>query len=276
MRVLIDGVETPAEQAAVSVFDWAVQRGFGCFEVIRAYRGVPFHLGAHLDRLERSAGAIGLRLAERSRLESWARAVAAAGGDCQVRMVVTGGGRDPMVSAPSRTIVTWEPLPEVPIPLRLMPLEAPWHPGRAAGPFSGVKWLSYAPNMASGDLARSVGFDDALLLSRDGWVIEGPTFTVAWVRRGVLETPTLDLGILASITRQVVLDEARRMGIDVVEDRFPLERMQSAGEAMGLSTLKEVLPIGAVGEARFDPGPVTAALQQAYADVVAAETDRPG
>ena len=272
MRVLIDGVETPAESAAVSVFDWAVQRGFGCFEVVRAYRGIPFHLGAHLDRLERSAGAIGLQLADRSRLESWAGAIAAAGGDCQVRVIVTGGGRDPTLEVPSRTIVTWEPLPEVPIPLRLMPLEAPWHPGQATGPFFGVKWLSYAPNMASGDLARAAGFDDALLLSRDGSVIEGPTFTVAWVRGGTLETPTLDLGILASITRQVVLEEARRLGIEVREGRYPLERMQSSDEAMGLSTLKEVLPIGAVGEAQFESGPVTVALQRAYADVVAAET----
>jgi branched-subunit amino acid aminotransferase/4-amino-4-deoxychorismate lyase len=272
MRVLVDGVETPEDRASVSVFDWAVQRGFGCFEVIRSYRGAPFHLGPHLDRLERSASAIGLVLPSRSELETWVAAAASSGGDCQVRVIVTGGGRDPILDVPSRTIVTWEPLPEVPVPLRLMPLDAPWHPGSTGGPFLGVKWLSYAPNMASGDLARAAGYDDALLLSRDGWVIEGPTFTVAWIHGGVLETPTLDLGILPSITRQVVLDEARRAGIEVREGRYPLQRMQSADEAMGLSTVKEVLPIGRVGEAELSPGPVTGALADAYAAAVAAES----
>jgi branched-subunit amino acid aminotransferase/4-amino-4-deoxychorismate lyase len=126
--------------------------------------------------------------------------------------------------------------------------------------------------MGSSDLARREGYDDALLLTLDGWVIEGPTFTVAWIHEGVLETPTLELGILASITRQVVLSEARTAGIEVREDRFPLERLQSAQEAMGLSTLREVLPIGGVGDAVLPGGPVTGVLQRAYADVVAAET----
>ncbi len=271
MRVLIDGVETPADRAAVSVFDWAVQRGYGCFEVIRSYRGIPFRMGQHLDRLDRSAGAIGLAVPPRADLESWIAAIAASGGDCQVRVIVTGGGRDPLVSAPRTTIVSWEPLPTVPVPMRLMPFDAAWHPGSAAGPFYGVKWLSYAPNMVSTDLARASGFDDALLVSRDGWIIEGPTFTVAWVRDGALETPTLDLGILASITRHVVLEQAAAQGLEVREGRFGLERIQAADEAMGLSTVREVLPIGAVGDAELSIGPVTRSLQASYEAAVEAE-----
>jgi branched-subunit amino acid aminotransferase/4-amino-4-deoxychorismate lyase len=271
MRVLIDGLEVAEDRAAVSVFDWALQRGFGCFEVIRAYRGHPFRMGQHLDRLRRSAEAIGVEIPDRARLEDWVRQVGAAGGDCQIRVTVTGGGRDPLLDTPPRTIVAWEPISDVPSPLRLMPLKAPWHPGEATGPFFGVKWLSYAPNMASADLARASGFDDALLLSREGWVIEGPTFTVAWVHEGALETPTLDLGILASITRQVVLAEARSAGIEVREGRFPLERMQSAQEALGLSTVKEVIPIGAVGNAAIPGGSVTEVLRRAYAAIVAEE-----
>ncbi len=272
MRVLIDGVPAPEREASISVFDWAVQRGYGCFEVIRSYGGHPFRMAQHLDRLDRSASAIGLDSPDRAALESWVKIVAAAGGDSQVRVMVTGGGRDPDVTAAPRTIVMWEPLPSVNDPMRLMPMEAPWHPGTSAGPFSAVKWLSYAPNMASSDLARAAGFDDALLLCREGWVIEGPTFTVAWVHDGVLETPTLDLGILASITRHVVLEAAAAIGLEVREDRFPLERLETADEAMGLSTLKEVLRIGAVGDVEIPSGPVTERLRAAYAATVADET----
>ena len=123
-----------------------------------------------------------------------------------------------------------------------------------------------------GPLEAQAAVTIALLLSGEGWVIEGPTFTIAWVSDGVLETPTLDLGILASITRQAVLEAARDRGIEVREGRFPLERLQGASEAMGLSTLKEVLPIGAVGEVVLGTGPVTRMLGEDYRALVERET----
>ena len=61
------------------------------------------------------------------------------------------------------------------------------------------------------------------------------------------------------------------MGLEVRQGRFPLERIQSSAEAMGLSTTKEVLPIGAVGDVAIPAGPITAKLRAAYAAVVAAE-----
>ena len=171
MRVLIDGREVAEGSAQVSVFDWGVQRGFGCFEVIGSYEGRPFRLGPHLERLNRSAAALRIDLAPLEDIADWVRAVAASGGDCQVRVLVTGGGRDELFDTPSRTVVLWEPKPHVPDLLRLLPTVATWHPATDRG-FAGVKWLSYAPNMASTDAARRAGFDDALLLSTDALVLE--------------------------------------------------------------------------------------------------------
>ncbi|MDX1690336.1 MAG: aminotransferase class IV [Acidimicrobiia bacterium] len=272
MRVLVDGSTVEADDASVSVFDWAVQRGFGVFEVVRSYGGAPFHLGPHLDRLERSAAALALTLPDRKDLDDWVRRVADAGGDCQVRVIVTGGGRDPLVDVPGRTIVAWEPLSPVPDLLRVLPMTAHWHPGEAAGPLYGIKWLSYAPNMASSDLARRQGFDDALLSSRDGWVLEGPTFCVAWVADGRIETPELGLGILASITRSTLFETADAVGLDVVEGRWSLDRVLGAEEVLALSTTKEVAPIGTVGDTEVSTGPVAGRLLAAFRDLVAAES----
>lgn len=261
----------PAETAGVSVFDWALVRGDGCFEAIRAYQGRPFALQAHLDRLARSASALELRLPVRSQLEEWVRLVALDGGDCIVRLIVTRGGVDPLVAAPSRVIVLWEPLPDLPEELRLLPVGAPWHPGGFAWELVGVKGLSYGPNMAAQRTAQRAGYDDALLVSREGFALEGPTFSVAWFVDDSLETPSLELGVLASITRAVALQEADRLGLAVREGRFPLERVLAADEVLALSTIKEVRPVVALGEARFPAGPVTAKLTAAFRSRVAAE-----
>jgi branched-subunit amino acid aminotransferase/4-amino-4-deoxychorismate lyase len=163
-------------------------------------------------------------------------------------------------------------MPDLPSPLRLYPMAAPWHPGTDDHPFNGIKWLSYAPNMLSTDIARREGFHDALLLRPDNVVLEGPTFCVAWVIRDRLEMPALDLGILQSITRKAVLEAADRRGLEVDEGAFSLRRLRRASEVVALSTIKEVMPVGAVGEAAFEPGPIGADLAAAFRAIVRAET----
>lgn len=271
MLVLIDGQPFAPPEATISVYDWAVLRGFGVFEVVRSYRGTPFRLPAHLDRLERSASELWIDLPPRADLEDWVRRCAADGGDCQVRVIVTGGGRDESVVAPSRTIVKSEQVPAVPDRLALLPLRAPWHPGTDQGGFAGVKWISYAPNMASTDAARRAGFDDALLLGGDDTVLEGPTYTIAWISDGRLETPGLDLGILHSITRDVLLESAGRLGIPVAEGRFSLQRLLDADEVLGLSTTKQVTPVGRIGDHVVPDGDRGAALATEFAAIVAVE-----
>jgi len=264
MRVLIDGQAVDAAEAAISVFDHGLLRGDGCFEALRSYRGSPFALGPHLDRLAASAALLHLDLPSHEEMEGWIRAIARDGGDCTVRIVATRGGFDPDVNAAPRVVVLWEPIPELPEHLCVLPLEAPWHPDGATSELTGAKTLSYAPNMAANRVARLAGFDDALLHGRSGRILEGPTFCVAWVVDGVLETPSLDLGILASITRGATLQEAAHAGIGVREGHFGLDRLDDADEVMALSTVKEVKPIVRVGERRFVPGSVTELLARRY------------
>ena len=111
------------------------------------------------------------------------------------------------------------------------------------------------------------GFDDALLLAIDGWVLEGPTFSVAWLIDGVLETPTLELGILDSITRRVALEVADKIGLEVLESRWELDRLLSASEVMALSTVREVQSVVAVGDVTWEPGPITERLQSEYIEL---------
>lgn len=261
--VLIDGKPS---QGMIPVTDSAVVRGDGCFEVLRTYRGRPFALGEHLDRLERSADLLMIPLPAREEIAAWISSAAAEQGDGAVRVLVTRGAGIPGISDKPRVIVFghgWEP----PLgPIRLLPVSAPWHAVGEPWDLAGAKALSYAPNMAAGRRAGEAGYDDALLVTPGEMVLEGPTFSVAWIVDETLETPGLELGILDSITRRLVLEDARRLGIDVREGSWDLSRLEAASEALAVSTFREVQSVSAIGRLIFDEGPVAKRLAGAFAE----------
>jgi 4-amino-4-deoxychorismate lyase len=162
-----------------------------------------------------------------------------------------------------------------PGPVRLSPVEAPWHAAGVDWDLAGAKILSYAPNLAATRKAKKDGFDDALLVTTDGRVLEGSTFAIAWVINDVIETPTLALGILDSITRRVVLDAARGLGIEVSEGSWALDRLADAVEVMALSTVREVQSVTQVGNVSFRSGPITARLALAF-EAVTRQESKPG
>jgi len=222
---------------------------------------------AHIDRLAMSSAALDIELPDHGLLKGWLQQIADTVVDGAVRCVVTRGSSVPGVSGESKVIVfghTWE-LGEPTV--RLCPVIAPWHGAGEDWALAGAKITSYAPNLSSTRSAVSAGFDDALLITTDGKILEGPTFSVAWIADGVLETPTLDLGILDSITRRLVLAEAERLGIAVVEGIWELGRLDAATEVMSLSTIREVQPTVAVGDRTWDPGPITEELAGAFAEL---------
>ncbi len=266
--IVIDGVVTDLESAAISVLDLAVLRGMGVFEAMRSYSGVPFGLDRHLDRLEHSAAANHTPLAPRADIDTWCRTVGRLGGDSIVRLVSTPGSP---LGAPPRTVVVAEPIPPVPDAFRLQTMVAPWHPAGAEWALAGAKTLSYGPNLTATKVAKEAGFDDAFLLSRDRIALEGPTSSVGWVIGGVLHFPSLDLGVLASVTRIVVEEVAAELGIPVETGVDHIDVVLEADEVLVMSTVKEVRPVIAIDDRGFAPGPVTRALAAGFNARVRAE-----
>lgn len=266
MITFVDGVR----QAALPVTDSTVVRGDGVFEAVRSYGGRLFALDDHLARLAQSAAAMGIDAPSADRLGSWMRAAAAEGGDGVVRVIVSRGDVLPGASGEERVIVIHHRVPFTPSALRLRPWPAPWHPAGRPWELSGVKTTSYAPNQAASRLAGRDGFDDAVLLTDDGTVLEGPTFAVLWIRGDVIAAPTVDLGLLDSITRRHVLTLAEQEGLAVDTGRFPLDDLLAADEVMAVSTVKEVTPVVSVGEKEFRPGALTRNLATRFRDHVIA------
>jgi branched-chain amino acid aminotransferase len=269
--VILDGTAVPAEAAVISVFDIGFQRGYGCFEAMRSYDGRIFRLDEHLRRLAGSAERMGIPLPERADLARWCLDRAEAAGDGVVRLLVSGGTDLTTPGFESRVVVFAERLADLPEILSVQVRPAPWHPDGRSSELTGAKTLSYGPNVAAGMAARREGFDDALLVGRSGAVLEGPTYSVAWVVDGTVNTPALDLGVLPSITRSAALEVAAASSIPVREGSFPLDVVLAADEVLAMSTLREIRPIGRVDGRVFSVGSVTQELMAGFRELVAIE-----
>ena len=249
----VDGRVMLASAATIPATDEGLLRGDGVFEVIRVYDGRPFAFDEHLRRLERSASNLRLPLdVEAVRSDAWRLlAHAGTGPDHELlRIVVTRGGH--------RLLFT-EPMHETPDQIRLGSVT--YSPTRI---LDGVKSLSYGSNMLASRLARERGFDEALLVTPHGRVLEAPTSSIFWVAGGELLTPPLDEHILASITRAVVIATT-----DTHERSCTLEELLQADEAFLASTTREVQPVAAIDGRTFDaPGPVTRRTADLVASVI--------
>jgi branched-subunit amino acid aminotransferase/4-amino-4-deoxychorismate lyase len=258
--MMIDGVIS--RDGMISAMDMGFTRGVGVFEVARAYQGRLLGLDRHLARLARSAELMDIPLAPLKNIRSWMETTTREGGDCMVRVLCTPG--DEGAGPVPRTVVQKVAVPDFPDVMRLSTTVAHWHPAGADWGLSGVKSLSYAPNMTALFAAKKQGFDDTLLLSLDGVVLECPRSSVGWVRNGVIEFPSLELGILDSVTRQYVVEMAAEAGMVVETGFFDLAVLGEASEVFILSTAREVAPVVAVDDRRWEAGPVTAELAMLF------------
>lgn len=264
---MVDGEEVDV----IPVLDSAVLRGDGCFEACRSYRGRIFALKRHLDRLARSAKQMDLPIPDRSTLKRWCESVVN-GSDEIVRIVITRGDAVGRAVPSSRVLILTHPLPPRRDSVTLLPRGAPWHPAGRWSELAGAKTTSYAPNAAASRAASAAGFDDALLIADDGTVLEGPTFSVGWIVDQRVETPSLDLFILDSISRRVMTEIAPACGFEIVEVRSRLEGVRAASGVFAMSTVKEITPVTAIGEEIFPISNATERLAAAFRGRVAQET----
>jgi 4-amino-4-deoxychorismate lyase len=252
------GVVDPHEPV-LRADDEALLRGRAAFETIRVYGGTPFRLADHLERLAGSAERIGLPDVNRPELEQLAQQALDAAGepDAVLRLYWT-----PTPVALALVSAVPDHLEELRergqrlISLHGLRADEPWL-------LPGVKSTSYAVNMAAEAEARRRGADDAVFVDEDATVLEGPTTNVWWRRDRVLYTPSLDLGILAGVTRAAMLELAGTAGYEVEEGRYNLTQLLAADEAFTSSSIREVMPVTDIDGVPLARGPAADELQQA-------------
>jgi branched-chain amino acid aminotransferase len=289
MRIMVDGVVQPPEQASVRVLDHGFLFGDSVYEVLWWHRGTPIQAADHLERLEASAARLYLDLQHsREQLLDAVRATALAAEvgpdeDALVRLVVTRGvgplGLD-FRQVPRRTVV-------VVVAPALRPTREAFERGLAVAVVDRRRTSPRAldPRAKTGNYLNNVlalheghlaGADDALLLNDTGDVAEATTSNVYLVARGVLVTPAIEAGILEGTTRRRLLALAREARIPAEERRVLPADLARADEVLLSSSVRGILPVTRldgrpVGDGK--PGAVTRrlhALFEAAADAEAA------
>jgi 4-amino-4-deoxychorismate lyase len=250
----------PPDAPVLHADDEGVLRGRAVFETLRVYAGVPFRLRAHLDRLAASSARVGLPAPSDAFETAVAEAIEVGRTpDAVLRLLWTAGREG---SGRPTGLVLVSTLPPHLDELRTRGLRLAvvrW----AAGALAGAKSTSYAENMVAQDDAARRDADDALLVAPDDTVLEGPTSNV-WFREGSrLLTPSLDLPLLAGVTRAAICELAPSLGYEVEEGTFPLERLRAADEVFLSSSVREVMPATFLDGEPLGRGEAAAELQGA-------------
>lgn len=232
--VFINGAFVPEKKAVVSVFDRGFLYGDGLFETIRVFNGKPFRWQEHIERLRAGAEFLKIRLpCSPKRLQSIANKLIRENKmpDCLLRLTLTRGIGAAGYS-PARAHK-----PTLAMALRPTPKMDGAHPPQwklvgssfrliADDPLGRFKTCNKLPQILARVEADEAGADEALLLNTDGFVAEGTSSNVFWIRGGAIYTPPIAAGILAGVTRSVVFELAAKLGIPIRENKIPLKNLR--------------------------------------------------
>lgn len=273
--VHLNGKLLPLEQASVSPLDRGFLFADGIYEAIPIFGGVPRALRLHLERLENSLNAI--RLPNPHSESEWrelilALAEANGGGEMGIYLQVTRGsehGRDHRF--PART------QPTVFAFAFRLPAPLPSDQGLRAVLLEDQRWarcdiksIALLPNVLARQEAAEAGAEEAILVRGDH-VTEGAATTVFCVVDGMLWTPPLSPERLPSITRERVLDLARRHDVKLCVEPLTVENLMTADEVWLASSTRGVAPVlyidgRTVGDG--EPGPLCMQMRAWYDDAL--------
>jgi branched-chain amino acid aminotransferase len=279
--------------------DWADARihvgahglhyGSGVFEGIRAYEtdkgSAVFRLTDHLERLHNSAKLLHMELPfSVEELRASCHELIGANGlpECYLRPIAFFGYGELGVSALGN-------------PVDVVIMSWPWgaylgEEGLSKGISAKISsWTRIGPNViphvakATGVYLNSMlavteanraGYDEAILLTAEGFVADGSGENVFIVKHGELYTPDLSTSILPGITRDTVIQIAQDLGYRVHEKALIRSDLYLADEAFMTGTAAEVTPLRSVDDVEIGVGPITLEIQEAYLDTARGRSER--
>jgi branched-chain amino acid aminotransferase len=278
-----------ADEPSITPLNRGFLYGDAIYEVWRTFDRAVFGWEEHFTRLESSARALHLNLpwtreeifSEVRRTVQAYRSATQINGDLYIRLQVSRGagpiGLDIDLSTRAEFVLLVQPCPEnsaqvarsgaklsIAAALRRNPVESlspAWKTG------------NYLNNILGLREARARGADDVVMLNLRGEITEAATSNIAFVRNGQVVTPRLEVGILAGITRGLLLSRiAGAAGVNASEETLHPADLAQMTECFLLSTSRVVTPIQAIDDLRFQVGPetVTSRLSGAFVEYMRA------
>lgn len=283
--VYFNGEFVGEEDAKVSIFDHGVLYGDGIFEGIRAYNGRVFRLDEHLDRLYESAKSIllDIRMTKDEMCEALLETLRKNNlQDAYIRLVVTRGkgdlGLDPNNCGRPTVFIIAAQVQLYPEELYDKGLEVVTVPTRrniVEGVNPRIKSLNYLNNIMAKIEANLAGVSEAILLNSDGYVTECTGDNIFIVKNGEVITSPPFLGILEGVTRNAIMETAKKMGYPVSEKVFTRHDVFTADECFLSGTAAELVPVvkvdGRIIGEDGKPGEISKALIKEYRKLVRSE-----
>lgn len=265
LQVWLNGEILSSPQARISVLDRGFLLGDGVFETVRVHRGKVFRWEAHRARLDRSLSAARMRIGYSwPAVEEGIQNCLAANQlqESRVRLTVSRGEGGPglevsSAAEPATVLISAHPYRPLPEPRYTEGVKATVSSIRQTSSASldpALKSISRIHLVLARLEATDRGAHEAILLDGEGNVAEATSSNVFLCVRGGLRTPPLDTGILAGVTRNTVLDLARKAGLDVPEEPVREEELATAEEVFLTNTSWGVLPVTRIDHLRVGTG----------------------
>ena len=289
-KIWMDGELVPWHEARIHVLTHSLHYGSGVFEGIRAYHTsqgpAVFRLTDHINRLFNSAKVflIDIPFSPDELIEAVKATVRANNLDaCYIRPIVYLGygemGLNPLPCPVNVSIAVWPwgtYLGEEGIKRGVRVKVSSWqrHDPNAV-PVAAKGTGMYVNSSLAKVEALKAGYEEAILLSPQGYVSECTGENLFIVKNGRILTPPLAAGALEGITQDTVTTIARDHGYEVAEANLLRTDVYLAEEAFLTGTAAEVVPIRAVDDREIgDPGPITRTIQETFYATVRGEVDQ--
>lgn len=283
MIAYVDGRWVEAGEAVVPIHDRGFLFGDGVYDTCRVLAGRYFRFAEHARRLHASAAVLRIPVPDAPRLRALAgelleRNAAASLEHAVLRITATrgSGGRGVRTTdaGPTRLVLTLHRLPD---DWREQAMKG-WscvtatvrHPPADVMP-PALKGQGRIFSLLATLDAERAGCDEALLLSTEGYITEGATWNVFWRKGERIRTPAEETGILAGVTRSLVIQVAREQGYTVEDGVWERDELDDAEEAFATMTSRGVVPLRSLDRRPFPGGGTVERLATAYWDRVREE-----
>tara|TARA_B100001123_G_scaffold18940_2_gene21225 strand:+ start:1129 stop:1971 length:843 start_codon:yes stop_codon:yes gene_type:complete len=279
MEIFLNGEFIPEEKAYISPFDRGFMYGDGAFETLRVYNAKAFLLERHLGRLTHTLD--GLSITDPYSFEDWFKycnqLVQRNGlNDCIMRIQVSRGvGRRGYGNLDTNTHTSLISIHEAPpisgIKTNLNLITAS-NILNDHNPLSTMKTANKLVNIIAMREAEMAGADDALLLNREGNIAETTSGNIFAFMKGDIHTPPISSGCLSGITRGLILDLAKDLGISCLQNNITQEQLSNSDGAFLTNSVRQIQPIGSLDEKVIPENELTYKFANAYIEQIAKTT----
>ena len=267
--IYLSGKIIDENEAAILAKDQGLLFGYGLFETLRVYNGIPFMLREHLERLSTSLQIMEIDFPSLHALEAevnrFIHYIQLYHG--VLRITITKGFKEPVVLMTHRAVGYDVSSYDKGFSLKTSTIKR-----NASSPLTSLKTLNYMDSLIAKKDAVKAGFDEALFINTDNLVSECSASNIFFIKDKKIYTPSVKCGLLNGIIRELLIkDLAKELDLKVIEGEYPLNALYQAHEIFITNSVIQIMPIVKIDHqiiGNGSPGSITKKIINYYAKYI--------